>query len=90
MRLLAIFVLLLIATTSARTPMIGNHITVYMLESKYTGYVESCDLGFLFLNCTEFHDPDEDNVARDGFYAPHGFPVCLGIGQIVSIRWEDA
>jgi hypothetical protein len=89
MRLLIILAILLLAfSASAKTPMIGDHVKIYMTNGVYVGEVESCDLGFMSLNCTEYHDLKDGNSVN-GLYSPSGWPVCLGISQIISVHWVD-
>jgi len=78
---------LLICVASAKTPMIGDQVRVLMSNGSYSGEVESFEFGLLCLNCTEYHDVKENNYIN-GLYSPNGWPVCLGVNQIVSISWS--
>ena len=83
---LTILVLLLVGMTDARMPVKGDRVNVMVSSGStgmlYVGTVEDIGNGLICMNCTSFEVIGSSSPANTD---PHD--VCLGIGNIIQIRW---
>ena len=82
---LAILVLILIGAANARIPQKGDIVSIMTTDDRlFRGIVENLGDGLLCINCT-----DESTAA--GRYSANtpAVEMCLGIGCIESLLWDD-
>ena len=84
--ILAILFFLLSGLTDARMPQKGDYVNVMVSSGAtamlYMGAIEDIGNGLLCMNCTSFEIVGSNGAANT---EPHD--VCLGIGNIIQVRW---
>ena len=88
MIIMAVLVLLLVSFADARLPKTGDEVTITTVNHGFHGKITDIDSGFICILC-------DAEIRADGSQMIHGsknnpsHDICIGIGSILSVIWQE-